>query len=167
MISKVPDEPAPEESQGGMGGLFADTQQQAGGVRHLRSDARLAKRILSLGVVPEEKIASLLRKGAKLASRCAGKGDARGYGAVMGVFVAAAKLELQTAEYQQPAPEQHQHLHVVRIIEDEAWYGNTAHAKAAEAIAAHPGGAAGPGTIQGDCVWPPLEQNGHGPANGN
>lgn len=118
MISKAP-EPEPPEPEGGMGGLFTDTQQVAGGVRHLRSDARLAARILSLGVVEEGQIAMLLRAGVGLAASCAKAGNARGYSAIMSVFIAAAKVELQTVEHVQPAPVLHQHEHSHVLVPPE------------------------------------------------
>lgn len=78
-----------DESSGGQGEILCDPH-------HVRSDARLAARILSLGVVSEEDVAKLLVRGVKLAGRMAAKDKAREFAAVMGVYIAAAKLELET-----------------------------------------------------------------------
>ncbi len=60
---------------------------------NLRSDARLAARIISLGVVDEAQAAELLKQGMTLAKLKADEGDARGYSACMKIAIEAAKLE--------------------------------------------------------------------------
>lgn len=82
------------ESQGGNGGVvFGEKQQQAGGLRHLRSDARMAAKLISLGVISLEQSESLLRAGFTLAAGCAKDNNARGYAACMKVVLEAARLE--------------------------------------------------------------------------
>jgi hypothetical protein len=58
-----------------------------------RGDARLAARILSLGVVPEETVKKLLRLSFSMAAECAEAKDVRGYSACMAIPLAVAKLE--------------------------------------------------------------------------
>jgi hypothetical protein len=62
---------------------------------------------------------------------------------------------------------QHEHRHAVMIVEDEKWYGNKAHAHAAEAasssIADHP--VTSP--MESSGLRAPMGQNGHGPTNGH
>lgn len=103
-------EPEPDPA-GGMGGLFSEVQQQAGGLRHLRSDARMVARLISCGVIEEEQAAELLKQGFKLAAKSARKGDARGYAATMGIAIAAVKLEQAELQSKAPALVRHEHHH--------------------------------------------------------
>lgn len=74
--------PAPENT-GGAGGMCTD-------FKSLRSDSRLAIRMLSLGVVPEALAAELIRKGFDLAKQSK---QPRNYKAAMSVPLAMVALE--------------------------------------------------------------------------
>lgn len=63
----------------------------------VRSDARLAARMISLGVVSTEQTESLLRIAFRLAAEAGTEHDTRKYAACMKVILAAAKLELEAA----------------------------------------------------------------------
>ncbi len=78
---------------GGQGELLCDPH-------HRRADARMAARLLSLGVMSDEQAAALLRGAAKLAANAATNGRSRDYAAAMKVLLAAAKLELEHAKPQ-------------------------------------------------------------------
>lgn len=81
--------PEPEEFPepvGGGGALF--TRED-----NLRSDARLAARMISLGVVSVERAEQLLRDGFRLARISAKKQDARSWAACMKIPLELAKLE--------------------------------------------------------------------------
>ena len=64
---------------------------------HARAEARMAARILSLGVISEEQAAQLLRGAARLAANAVNQSRPRDYAAAMKVILAAAKLELEHA----------------------------------------------------------------------
>ena len=94
---------SPSESSGGIGGtsLFSEPQQLAGGLRHLRGDARLAARILSCGVVSEAQFRELMQGTFQLAVAELQKPDPspRNLAALHKVFEAGAKLELETIKH--------------------------------------------------------------------
>lgn len=69
---------------------------------HVRPNARMAARILSLGVISEEQLAALLRGAAKLATNVVNQNRPRDYAAAMKVMLAAAKLELEHAGLERP-----------------------------------------------------------------
>ena len=73
-------------------GIGSERGEVMGSRRHLRSDARLAARLLSLGVIPEEQAAALLKKGFGLA---ASSSTPRDYAAAMQVPLSVARLELE------------------------------------------------------------------------
>ncbi len=75
------------------GGLLCDPH-------HQRADARMAARLLSLGVMSDEQAAALLRGAAKLAANAAANGRSRDYAAAMKVLLTAGKLELEHAKLQ-------------------------------------------------------------------
>lgn len=60
-------------------------------------------KMLSLGVISEEKISELLAKGFELAEKSAERGDARGYSACMKIAMEAAKLEQNERKADKPA----------------------------------------------------------------
>lgn len=78
-------EPNKPNDEGGGGALFERPD-------NIRSDARLAARMISLGVLPIEKAEGLLRKGFRLAWQSAQSGKAREYAACMKIAIEAAKL---------------------------------------------------------------------------
>src|SRR5574343_474731 len=82
--SPKPDSP-PEPPRGATGDVFTNP-------RHTRSDGRLAARMISLGVVPEETAQALLEAGLSLAARI--------YAACMLVAIEVAKLEKDPATQQ-------------------------------------------------------------------
>lgn len=82
----APINPSDEETQGGGGALFARDD-------NLRSDARMAARMITLGVIGLDQAQKLLRQGLVLASKSAKRGDARGYSACMKIAIELAKLE--------------------------------------------------------------------------
>ena len=90
---------SPSESSGGIGGtsLFSEPQQLAGGLRHLRGDARLVARILSCGVVSEDQIRELMQGMVRVALAELQKPspNARNLAALLRVFEAGARLELE------------------------------------------------------------------------
>jgi len=88
-----PAEPGP--GAGGTGLLFSDERRNARGQRGVRSDARLAVRMLSLGVVSEEQTETLLRSAFRLAAQAARSDDTRDYAAAMKVILAASRLEIE------------------------------------------------------------------------
>lgn len=78
----------PEDDQqpkGGGGALFTRSD-------NLRSDARLAARMISLGVIPLDEAEELLKAGFQLAKSSALSDDPRGYAACMKVAIEVAKL---------------------------------------------------------------------------
>lgn len=97
--------------EGGGGALFARQDNH-------RSDARLAARIISLGVVPEEKAAKILGMAFDLASDAAKKNKAREYAAAMSIPIAAAKLEIELAKPSQEG-DKHVHLHLNTLSDNE------------------------------------------------
>ena len=62
---------------------------------HRRSDARMVARMISLGVVDEERAASLLRAGIEFAEKAVTDNDERRYTAAMKIPLAVARLELE------------------------------------------------------------------------
>lgn len=74
-----------QKPTGGGGALF----QRAD---NLRSDARLAARMISLGVISEDEAEELLKAGFALAKSSAKGDDARGYSACMKIALEVAKL---------------------------------------------------------------------------
>jgi len=73
------------EPTGGGGALFTRTD-------NIRSDAKLAAQMISLGVISLEQAENLLRAGFTLATRSAVNNDARGYSACMKIALEVAKL---------------------------------------------------------------------------
>jgi hypothetical protein len=89
---------------GALGGLWDD-------IRHLRADAKLAVQILSLGVVPEEQSAALLRKGFVLAAQAT---TARDYRAAMSVVTKVAEIEQKERLVRLDRPaRRHEHIHEI------------------------------------------------------
>lgn len=147
---------------GGNGGVvYGREQQVAGGIRNLRSDARLVARLLSMGCIPVERAEQLLRAGAKLAARCAKAGDPRGYAACMGTLLKAVSLEQSEFGLKQSAPQ----INVavgVRIAQQDNFYGHGTDAHSSEASAASSNGHAIAGPIQDAGLRAKVEQNGNG-----
>lgn len=77
--------PANDDAQGGGGELFTRAD-------NLRSDAKLAARMIANGCVSLEQAEGLLRDGMRLAKKSARKEDARGYSACMKIAIECAKL---------------------------------------------------------------------------
>lgn len=104
----APINPEPSKPEGGGGELFARAD-------NLRSDAKLASRMISLGVVTEGQIDRLFRKGMRLAGKRADAGDARGYAACMSIPIAAARLAQNERHklLDKLVPDQHEHLHSI------------------------------------------------------
>jgi mannose/fructose/N-acetylgalactosamine-specific phosphotransferase system component IIC len=71
-----------------------------GDPNHNRADARMAARIISLGVVPEEKVAAVLGQAFVLAARAAKDNKSREYAAAMSVPLATAKLVLEREKFE-------------------------------------------------------------------
>jgi hypothetical protein len=89
---------------GGGGALFARED-------NLRSDARLAARMIANGVVTLDRAEELLRDGMNLAGDCAQAKDPRGYSACMKIAIEVAKLA-QAERHKfldKTIPDQHQH----------------------------------------------------------
>lgn len=88
------EQPQSELSREGRGsGLFERAD-------NFRSDARLIKQMLTLGVVSTDEVHDLLKKGFELAANAK---NSRVYTAVMKVLLAAAKLEQSERQVAQPA----------------------------------------------------------------
>lgn len=66
-----------------------------GDPHHNRADARMAARLISLGVVSEEKARAVLGGAFTLAAQAIKDKKARDYSAAMAVPIAAAKLEME------------------------------------------------------------------------
>ena len=95
---------SPSESSGGGNGgssVYSERQQLAGGLRHLRDDARMVARILSCGVVDEDQFVELMRGTFELAVAELRKPEPspRNLAALHKVFEAGAKLELETLKH--------------------------------------------------------------------
>jgi len=84
---------------------------------HLRGDARLAARLISLGVVTEERAAALLRRAFALAEGSADSGNVRDFAACMRIPIEAAKLEQR--EFERITPQQHLHGHFAMNLTSE------------------------------------------------
>ena len=85
-------DPVPE----GVGALFQDGHKHSrGDIRHLRSDARMAARILSCGVVEPEQMKALMSGMFSMAAREMAKEtpSVRNITALLRIFEVAAKLE--------------------------------------------------------------------------
>lgn len=101
--------PSPE---GGGGALFTRPD-------NLRSDARLAARMISLGVVPEEQAEALLKAGFALAAKMAQREDARSFASLMKIPIELARLE-QAERHKmldKVMPDKHEHSHAVTQIQ--------------------------------------------------
>ena len=86
------DHEKPEELPDDTGGMGGDRGELMGSDRHRRSDARMAARLISLGVIPEEQAKSLLIKGFGLA---AASTTSRDYASAMQIPLSVARLELE------------------------------------------------------------------------
>ena len=115
----MPDSQEQLADLGGGGELFARKD-------NLRSDSRLAAKMISLGCVPVEKAEELLRKGLELAGACADAGRAREYAACMKIAIEAVKLEQKERELDKPANQVNVQLNVGEIrrelIENDEQY---------------------------------------------
>ena len=69
---------------------------------HLRADCRLASRLLSLGVVSDEKAEELYRLAMEGAQQAAAAGNWRNYNACMRTLQAGSKLEIEYLKTFQP-----------------------------------------------------------------
>jgi len=80
--------------------LFSREQQVGGGIRNLRSDARMVARMLSLGVIEEEQAKGLLRQLFGLIAREHGAANpsARNIAALWKIPLTAVALERQEVE---------------------------------------------------------------------
>ena len=62
---------------------------------HRRSDARMAAKMISLGVVSEERAANLLKAGIEFAEKAVSESDDRRYIAAMQIPLSIARLEIE------------------------------------------------------------------------
>lgn len=85
MIAFAKEPESNDEPPGGGGNLFTRSD-------NLRSDARLAARMISLGVIPLDEAEELLKAGFRLAMTSAQSDDPRGYAACMKIAIEVAKL---------------------------------------------------------------------------
>lgn len=95
-------------SVGGGGELFARQD-------NWRSDSRMAARMLSLGVISEDRAKMLLVAGFELAEKAAVKENARAYKAAMSVPLTALRIEQM--ELARLTPQQHEHSGTITLDE--------------------------------------------------
>lgn len=162
------DLPQPVEETGP--GLLGD-----GAARPGRYNLALLRRAINQGWdIPEEARKLLVKQMGKTLKDGTERGQIGAAKVLLtadGANLKRAELELKAEELENPQTEQHEHehkhSHVVVIVEDEGWYGNDAHAKAAQSAATPIAGPDQPSEVQGGGLRPEVGQNGHGSTNGS
>jgi len=132
------------------------------------SDTRLIERAIKQRwpVKPEDKAAVVRRMTGIVKNKKASKREATSAAKAL----IACEAQNQSDEHHATGQEIHitgEQLVTIQVVEDEHWYGNKAHALAAEAAAVSDPDSTEPGQVQDHGVRAPLGQNGSRPAGGD